>query len=107
MATNPRLRESPPRLESSDSRHVSDAAASYKTPAAKDERKATELENAGREPRQEIARQPESRDSAYTTRSHKSIPRRSWGELPDSPIRTDSREQMHHVLDSTEGQSHE
>lgn len=107
MSTNPRLRESPPRLESSDSRHVSDGAASYKTPAAKGESKATELENAGREPRQEIARQPDNSDSAYTTPSHKCIPCHGWGELTDSPSRMDSREETYSVLDAWEGQSHD
>jgi hypothetical protein len=63
---------------------------------------ATQEKSAGRDPRQEIARQNDDRDIPYTIRSHKSIRR-----LTGSPDRTDSREQVYSALDAWPGQSHE
>lgn len=72
-----------------------------KTDAAEARRNATHEKPAGRDPRQEIARQPQDRDSQYTTRSHKSIRR-----LTGSP-RDDSRQQVYSALAAWPGQSHE
>lgn len=99
MSTNPRLRESPP-----STADASDAPTSYKGTGPEERANATKVKNAGREPCQEIARQPENREPIYTTRSHKSIPT----GLPDSTERrTDSREEMYDVLAAWEGMSHE
>lgn len=59
---------------------------------------------AGRRPRQESARQPQERDSAYNTTSHKSIFRLTGFNSDD---RMDSREDIYSALDAWAGQSHE
>lgn len=102
MSTNRRLRESPP-----STRSRSDEAASYKTHREEHGGKATELKTAERDPRQEIARRPRSRDSPYSTTSHKSLPRSQSVALPDSQRRMDSREETYSVLEAWEGQDHE
>jgi len=73
----------------------------YKTDADQQTAQATTKKTAGRDPRQEIARQTEERDSLYAIRSHKSISR-----LTGSP-RLDSREQIYSLCDAWGGQSHE
>jgi len=77
------------------------AGRKVKTTAAQPRGNATHEKPAGRDPRQEIARQNDSRDSQYATRSHKSIRR-----LTGSP-RDDSREQMYRVCHAWPGQDHE
>ena len=72
-----------------------------KTAAAEATGNATQVKPAGRDPRQEIARQNDSRDSIIATRSHKSIRR-----LTGSP-RDDSRAQMYSALAAWPGQEHE
>jgi hypothetical protein len=72
-----------------------------KTTAAEATGNATQVKTAGRDPRQEIARQNDSRDSIIATRSHKSIRR-----LTGSP-RDDSRAQMYRVCHAWPGQDHE
>jgi len=98
MSTNRRVRESPPETPGGPSAR----ATSYKKARPEEKPKATSTNEPGGNPRQEIARHQENRDSTYTTRSHKSIPT----GLPDSS-RTDSREQLYDHLNAWEGMSHE
>ena len=85
----------PTRRESPVGRHT------VKTDPELQTAKATNEKPAGRDPRQEIARQTQERDSLYTIRSHKSISR-----LTGSP-RLDSREQIYSLCDAWGGQEHE
>lgn len=104
MSINPRTRESPAKL--SKSRNVSDDALEFKRPGEDTIRKAQVSKTAGRVTRQDRARQSRNRDSAYTPRSHKSIPTGRSGRA-GSNDRTDSREQMYSFLHAWEGQGHE
>jgi hypothetical protein len=56
-------------------------AQGFKMYGVEDTGNATQVKNAGRGSRQEIARHTQNRESTYFTRRHKSIPRR----LPVSP----------------------
>ena len=101
MSTNRRLRESPPEPKASD------APRTFNTSEEVARGKATEEEQPGGNPSQEIARRKNRRDSQYTTRSHKCLPRHRWGELTDSQRRMDSRHECYYQLEATEGMSHE
>lgn len=103
MSTNRRVRESPAKV--ADVEVVCHPPSSFKTGGEEEVRKATEQETAGQNPSQEIARETECRDSAYTTRSHKYIA--LPGQLPDSPQRMDSREQCYSILSAWDGMGHE
>lgn len=86
----------PARRESPVGRHT------VKTDDEQDRAKATNEKTAGRDPRQEIARHTEERDSLYTHRSHKSIFRPNG-----SPDRMDSRAEIYSLLAAWPGQDHE
>lgn len=73
-----------------------------KTHTDEHRRRATTEKTAGRDPRQEIARQPRERDSTDTRRSHKSIFRPNG-----SPDRMDSRAEIYSLLAAWPGQTHE
>ena len=101
MSTNRRLRESPPEPKASDAPH------SFNTPEGEPRGKAQEEEQPGGNPRQEIARHKNRRDSQYSTRSHKCLPTGTWAQLTDSQQRMDSREDCYSVLGAWEGQDHD
>lgn len=100
MSSNRRLRESPPEPEASDALHT------FKGARSERRGNATQQKPPGGIPRQEIARQSQSRDSQYTTRSYKCIPRRTSGKLTDSQPRMDSREECYYIMAAWEGQDH-